>query len=483
MLAKGLRIARLEVVVLLLAVALVLVCIRPAAVQLEFCQQPQPVNRGRDCAAAVAAMAGVIGILVDRLHHGTQVSRQGCQQAVGRRTGRAARVAQDRLAHIALIPAAAIVIAAVHVEAGAAGIVIVLAVAQGHLLAADLTDGKMNQVLALTAGIMVEAQDKDINSHCVGLQNADFAVEDDALGIPHAPPVGALVSVGHPLNHLPGVVVEDLLDVGQLHAVILVGAALNLRRCVQIVLAGRHRPGAGAGQIYLIRAGTGQADVGVALADGDLRPGVDGHRQPDELDGGRVAAAVVGDIDRLAVGRGVAVAVGHRGLHDVVARQLDLQCSLAVAGCLAGHHRLAAGGGDGRTGHRRCGQGGAKIGHLYRVELAHLLHRHRLGGGLAVLFGLDLPGAQHGQVGGKGALPVRLAGDLLVAAGDGQLRPGVDGHRQPGQGQPGHKVQRLLHIARVDLARAVVVGYVGGRGGRIRPTTTAAGAKRTPCHF
>ena len=155
-----------EICILLLLILLILVRIVTNAERLKLGQQEQVVRGRCDRSLRVAGIARVVRVLRDRLHHCPQIARQRCHKTVRQRACRRVGVAEQRLPHIAPIPATGIGEGRIHVEVARARLLVaILTIAQADKLSVDLTDQKVDTVRSLNAAVVVEADDENINRH------------------------------------------------------------------------------------------------------------------------------------------------------------------------------------------------------------------------------------------------------------------------------------------------------------------------------
>ena len=207
------------IVILGLVILLRAVGVGSGPVVFKLRKKRQQIRGAGDIAGGVTSAAGVVAVLGGRLHNRPEIRRQGCQQGVGRGAGGAGAVAaQHGLSHVAVIPPAAVRVRRVHGKgAGGAGVVAVIAVYQAHQGAVDLADLEMDPVAALTAGVVVETQDKHGNGQIGDRRGAHLSVDRDPLGVAHAPVIGPLSGVGHGADRCPAVGGQRVGNAGDRH--------------------------------------------------------------------------------------------------------------------------------------------------------------------------------------------------------------------------------------------------------------------------
>ena len=198
------------VVVLLLTVLLILVGPIPGSKNLKLSQQEQIICGRCHIAGTVAATASIIRVLSHSLHHGKQIGRQRCHQTVLQRAGRGIAVAQKCFPHVRSIPTATVGVTGIHVEHCRAAGAIVLAVAKSNGLPADFANLEVDAVASLFTGVVVEAQDENIDIEVRERIGSDLAIKSDSLGVAYGPVVGALPGVADRLDGGPAVVVQRL---------------------------------------------------------------------------------------------------------------------------------------------------------------------------------------------------------------------------------------------------------------------------------
>ena len=264
--------------VLSLRVFLSVICITIVTLYLIVRQEEQVVSGCRHIARYMAGViAHVVRVLSHRLHAAPQIRGKGRHQTVSHRAGRGFAVTQQRLPHIAVLPAAHIGVAAVHVEITVprnTGAVVV--VTQSHHLPADLADLEVDAVGTFLAAVVIESQDERLHRQIGDTEAAHRTVDSDGLSVSHRPIVGPLTSIRSLLDGAPAVVVER--RGGQRH-----GHAAGLIRRGGMVGAGRHLDGNRGASLSLGRHGDGCAThahgghTGVAGGSGDCAVPTLGH--------------------------------------------------------------------------------------------------------------------------------------------------------------------------------------------------------------
>ena len=100
---------------------------------------------------------------------------------------------------------------------------IVLAVAKSNGLPADFANLEVDAVASLFTGVVVEAQDENIDIEVRERIGSDLAIKSDSLGVAYGPVVGALPGVADRLDGGPAVVVQRLGNEGHGHSEGLAG--------------------------------------------------------------------------------------------------------------------------------------------------------------------------------------------------------------------------------------------------------------------
>ena len=196
------------VVVLLLTVLLILVGPIPGSKNLKLGQQEQIICGRCHIAGTVAATASIIRVLSHSLHHGKQIGRQRCHQTVLQRAGRGIAVAQKGFPHVRSIPTATVGVTGIHVEHCRAAGAIVLAVAKSNGLPADFANLEVDAVASLFTGVVVEAQDENIDIEVGERIGSDLAIKSDSLGVAYRPIVCTLPGIADGLDDCPTVAAE-----------------------------------------------------------------------------------------------------------------------------------------------------------------------------------------------------------------------------------------------------------------------------------
>lgn len=153
----------LVILILLLTVLLILVCIVPGSEHLKLGQQEKIVRRAGYVTGTVTVVASIISVLGHRLQHHAEVIGQSCHQTVRQRAFRSIGVAQNSFPHIRIVPATTIGIADIHTECYRAARAVILRITQRHGLPADFANLEVDAVASLFTGVVVEAQDENID--------------------------------------------------------------------------------------------------------------------------------------------------------------------------------------------------------------------------------------------------------------------------------------------------------------------------------